>query len=142
MKQLAGKLKALAVRYGLRDIYVFGSRAKEIADHGIAATEPASGAGPDLDVAVQPEGPRHLSARDRVRLAGAFEDLFRVARVDLVVLTEARPFLAAEIVSGELLYTADALRQAEHELYILRRAADLAPFHSERIDQILTSGAR
>lgn len=135
-------LPELAARYGLRDIYAFGSRAREIVQ-GAARNEagrPPSGS--DLDIGVQPQPGRRLSARARVRLAGELEQLFDVPRVDLVVLAEARPFLAVEVVSGELLYTSDPLAQAEHELYVLRRAADLAPFQRERVRAVLSSGAR
>lgn len=142
MGTLRAQLEQVAARYGLRDVYAFGSRAEEIAGrvrggpHG--AARPAS----DVDVAVQPQRGRVLDARDRVRLTLELEDLFEAGRVDLVVLSEARPFLAVDAVRGELLYSADPREQAEHELYILRRAADLAPLQRERVDQILTGGAR
>src|SRR6266545_3487460 len=74
-------------------------------------------------------------------LTGDLETLFDVPRVDLVVLGEASPLLAVEVIRGELLYTDDPLGQAEHELYILRRAADLAPFQRERVQQIFTARA-
>jgi hypothetical protein len=77
-----------------------------------------------------------------VRLAIELEDLFGVPRVDLVVLLEASALLAVEVIRGELLHTSDPLAQAEHELYILRREADLAPFRRERVQQILKHGAR
>lgn len=135
-------LPELAARFGLRDLYAFGSRAREIVrGAGRGHTDPASAAS-DLDIGVQPRPGRRLSARDRVRLADDLERLFGVPRVDLVVLGEAPPFLAAEVVSGELLHTADPHEQAEHELYILRRAADLAPFRRERVAAVLSSGAR
>jgi hypothetical protein len=53
-------------------------------------------------------------------------------RVDLVWLPGAEPYLALDVVSGELLHCADPVRQAEYELYVLRRAGDLAPFERER----------
>lgn len=136
MEAIADRLRPLAERYGVRDIYVFGSRAGAIVGRAPAPVRS------DLDVAVQPLPARSLSARNRVRLTGALEELFEVPRVDLVVLAEASPFLAVEVVSGELLYTSDPRAQAEHELYILRRAADLAPFQRERTRQILSAGAR
>ena len=60
------------------------------------------------------------------------EDLLDVSRVDLVNLHEADPFLALEIIRGELLYTKDADDQAEYEIFVLRRAADLIPYKKER----------
>jgi predicted nucleotidyltransferase len=143
MDSLAGELEGIAARYGLRDVYAFGSRASEALARVSARLPPEHPAShSDLDLAVQPVAGRTLSPRERVRLAIELEDLFGVPRVDLVVLSEASPFLAAEVVSGELLHTSDALGQAEHELYVLRRAADLAPFRRERTRMILEEDAR
>ena len=83
-----------------------------------------------------------LSGRDRVRLAIEFEDLFDVSRVDPVVLSEASPFLAVDVLRGELVHSSDPIEQAEHERYILRRAGDLEPFHRARVQQILHEGGR
>ncbi|MBM4127923.1 MAG: hypothetical protein FJ247_11335 [Nitrospira sp.] len=69
------------------------------------------------------------------------EDILGVGRVDLVSLPEASPFLAVEIVRGELLYETDADRTAEYELYVLRRAGDLAPFEQERVRDVLSGVA-
>ncbi len=139
-------LARLAEAFGLRDIYAFGSRAREI----VARVRGTSGdprptpgtERSDLDVAVQPLPGRALDSRDRVRLMAALEDLFDVPRLDLVVLSEASPLLAVDVIRGELLYSADPLAQAEHELYVLRRAADLAPFLRARAHAILHEGAR
>lgn len=57
--------------------------------------------------------------------------------MDLVILPEADPFLALDVIRGELLYCADRDAQAEQELQVLRRAADLAPYARERWEQIL-----
>ena len=73
------------------------------------------------------------SVQDRVRLSIELEDLLGVNRVDLVVLPEADPFLALDIIRGELLYCEDEDAQAEDELYVLRRAGDLAPLERERL---------
>ncbi|MFH0788205.1 MAG: hypothetical protein V2B13_11410 [Pseudomonadota bacterium] len=67
----------------------------------------------------------------------ALEDLFKIQRVDLVVLKEAGPFLALDILNGEFLYCVDLDRQAEEELYVLRRAGDLAYYERERRKMIL-----
>jgi hypothetical protein len=64
-----------------------------------------------------------LSAEQRARLVLELEDLFAVARVDLVVLPEANAPLAAE--------------EAESQLFYLRRAGDLAPFYSEQFRDLL-----
>ena len=79
---------------------------------------------------------------ERISLAIELEDRFDVPRVDLIILPEADPYLALEVIRGELLYTDDPDRQARHELYILRRAGDLMPFKKQRMRMILEEGAR
>lgn len=130
------RLAGLAKRYSLVAIYVFGSRAEEIAARvrGAEVGEPSSS---DLDVGVLPEACHRLTARDRAELTLALEDLFEVPRVDLVVLPEADAFLALDVVRGELLYYADADAEAEYELYVLRRAGDLAEFEKAHIAQVV-----
>jgi len=75
--------------------------------------------------------------QQKVRLAIALEDLFDVGRVDLVCLPEADPFLAANVVRGERLYARDEYEADEYDLYVLRRAGDLAPLERERMALIL-----
>ena len=91
----------------------------------------------DLDIAVVAAPRSVLTVFDKVRIAQQLEDILDCARVDLVVLPEADPFLAANIVRGERLYTADPHAADEYELYILRRAGDLVPLERERQALIL-----
>jgi hypothetical protein len=67
----------------------------------------------------------------------ALEDELGVPRADLVILPEADPFLAAEVVRGELLYARDEIEESELQLYYLRRAGDLAPFFRERWRELM-----
>ena len=60
-----------------------------------------------------------------------------ITRVDLTSLADTDPFLAANIVRGERLYAREAYEADEYELYILRRAGDLAPLERERMALIL-----
>ncbi|HKJ91916.1 MAG TPA: nucleotidyltransferase domain-containing protein, partial [Longimicrobiales bacterium] len=116
-------LEEIARRHRLADIYVFGSRANEIANMvrgdapGVKQHDAA-----DVDIGVRPLPGARLHARQRVRITLELEDLFDAGRVDLVVLPEAGPFLARDIIAGELLYCADRHDQCEYELYVLRRA--------------------
>lgn len=135
---IEAKLGAIGIRYGILALYGFGSRAAEIAGWGREQKVSPQCSDSDVDIGVQPAPDRHLNAQERVRLAIELEDLLRVNRVDLVVLTEADPFLAVDIIRGELLYCTDADAQAEYELYVLRRAADLAYYARDRWQQILT----
>jgi uncharacterized protein len=134
-------LRRLAARYQLQDIYVFGSRAQEIARRLGGEGVPASSTS-DVDIAVQPLPAHDLDVRERVRLTAELEELFDAPRVDLVVLSEAGTLLALEVIRGELLFTVDPHAQAEHELYLLRRAADTAHLRRERVEEILYRGAR
>jgi uncharacterized protein len=127
----------------LTAIYVFGSRAAEIAAR-VAGAPAQSDDAPstdrpdsDVDIGVQPARDTRPTAEQRVRIALEFEDLFAVARVDLVVLPEANAPLAADVVRGELLSCADADEEAETQLYYLRRAGDLAPLYREQLSDLL-----
>ncbi len=44
-----------------------------------------------------------------------------------MLLPGADPFLALNVIRGELIYTEDFTDQARYELYVLRRAGDLLP---------------
>lgn len=141
MKQeRASELAAIARRFGLADIYVFGSRADEISS-GQTHHDATGGAESDVDVAVRPAGRHTVSPEDRVELTLALERMLGVFRVDLVVLAEAGAFLALAAVRGNLLFCADAVDQAEYELFVLRRAGDLAHLERER-QRIVLSGGR
>jgi uncharacterized protein len=91
----------------------------------------------DVDIGVRSRRGVTWSISDKVRLAQALEDLFACSRVDLVVLADADPFLAAEIIRGERLYAEDSYQADEYDLYVLRRAGDLAPLERERWALIL-----
>ena len=134
---LVDELKAVGARYGLAALYAFGSRATEVANRIRGQAVASEIPGSDVDIGVQLAPGQRLTGRDRVRLSVELEDLLAAKRVDLVVLAEADPFLALDVIRGELLYCADPDYQAEDELYILRRAGDLAHYARERWQQIL-----
>lgn len=123
-------LEALCRQYNLQILYAFGSRGKEtyawLAEDGTTLSPGAS----DLDIGVKPA--EAITVRQKVELAIALEDLFGVNRVDLVVLPEADPFLAANVIRGERLFADDRYLADEYDLYILRRAGDLAFLERER----------
>ena len=136
------KIADLCFRHDIADLYVFGSRAKEVA--GLLDDQPGPRLHPesDLDVGVVPATRQAGGPERRVKLSIELEDLFQIGRVDLVLLPEADPYLALDIIRGELLYTIDPDQQARCELFVLRRAGDLLPFRKERIRMILEEGAR
>jgi len=118
-------------------LYAFGSRAREVRDWAEGKLKALTKSSSDVDIGVKPAPGRRLSVREKVRLATALEDLLNVGRVDLVVLPEADPFLAANVVRGERLYAKNEREADEYELYVLRRAGDLAPLERERMKLIL-----
>ncbi len=142
MENTSQKLYDLCREYGVRDLYVFGSRADEISAMIRILPESYLPTDADVDIGIFPEGSTHWTPEKKVELTIALEDLFQVNRVDLVLLPEADPFLCADIIAGELLYTADPDQQARYELFVLRRAGDLLPFKKARTRMILEEGAR
>lgn len=50
---------------------------------------------------------------------------------------EIRTLVALEAVTGELLFAQNSTFEAEYQLYIMRKAAELLPFESEKQRQIL-----
>jgi len=142
MNNLKTNLADLCHRYGVTSLYVFGSRASEIAAR--VAGEQAVPAHPesDGDFAVQVADTSDLRGFARGGLLMDLEELFGLPRADLVVLNDADPFIALEAVRGEPLFCADLDQQAEEELFILRRAGDLEPFEKERVRLILAGELR
>lgn len=135
-QKLLEKITALALQESLVGLYAFGSRAVAL-PHAPQRDELPPASNSDLDIAVVPAAGTKLTVLDKVRIAQELEELFDIPRVDLVVLPEADPFLAANIIRGERLYTSDPHAADEYELYILRRAGDLAPLERERQALIL-----
>ena len=99
-------------------LYLFGSRARG------EATERS-----DVDVGILFR--REVALRDLLLLEGALEQHLSLP-VDLVDAGRASAFLALDLIRGERVYCSDADRCDEFELYVMRRAGDLAPFERER----------
>lgn len=141
--ELRRALERLGRDFALAELYVFGSRAAEVvarvgAEEAEEVAPFPSASRSDVDVGVRPLRGRHLGVDDVVRLAQTLEEVLDAPRVDVVVLPGANPFLALEAIRGELLYCADPYEQAEYELYVLRRAGDLAPFQKMREEMALS----
>jgi hypothetical protein len=75
--------------------------------------------------------------RQKAEMAVELEDLLNAGRVDLITLGDADPFLSVNVIRGERLFCSDHYAADEYELYILRRAGDLADFERERIERIM-----
>jgi predicted nucleotidyltransferase len=99
-------------------LYLFGSRAQG------DATEQS-----DVDVGILFQQP--VTLRDVLRLEDALEQRLGLP-VDLVDAGHASAFLALDIIRGERVFCTDEDRCDEFDLYVMRRAGDLAPFERER----------
>jgi predicted nucleotidyltransferase len=99
-------------------LYLFGSRGRH------EATERS-----DVDVAILFR--QEASLRDVLLLEDALERRLGLP-VDLVDVGRASAFLALDVIRGERVFCADPDRCDEFELYVMRRAGDLAPFERER----------
>lgn len=128
------RLADICRSHAIEILYAFGSRAAQALSVLEGSGDGFSTSDADLDIGVKPTLDRHADVREKVKIAVELEELFAVPRVDLVLLSEADPFLAANIIRGERLFSADAISADEYELYILRRAGDLAPLERERLD--------
>jgi predicted nucleotidyltransferase len=127
----------LAKRYHLQVIYAFGSRAREVAALGADPRSILPVSASDVDIGVKPKPGCRLDPLEKVDIAQEIEDALSVPKVDLIVVPEVDPFLAANIIRGERLYCADKDAADEYDLYILRRAGDLIPLERERIALIM-----
>ncbi len=142
MNDLQRKLANICHRYGVTSLYVFGSRASEIAARVVGERASSSHPESDGDFAVQVAKSSDLGGFVRGGLLIDLEEFFELPRADLVVLNDADPFIALEAIRGELLFCTDLDQQAEEELFILRRAGDLEPFETERIRLMLAGELR
>ena len=129
------RLGELCARHGVTSLYAYGSRAVQ-ALHWLTSGGAFAPGSNDLDLAVSSGIDQRYSLAQKVALAAALADLFEFEAIDLADMAEVDPFVAANIVRGERLYCADRLDAEELELYVLRRAGDLAPFERERLAAI------
>jgi predicted nucleotidyltransferase len=99
-------------------LYLFGSRGRhEETEHS------------DVDIGVL------FRQEETLREVLLLEDLFERhlgLPVDLIDVGRATAFLALDIIRGERFYCTDPDRCDEFDLYVMRRAGDLAPFERER----------
>jgi predicted nucleotidyltransferase len=130
-------LEAICNRHNLEILYAFGSRAMEIKDFFEGKGRLSSSAPSDADIGVKVRQAPPFSLQEKVRLGMELEDLLDVNRVDLCLLNDADPFLSAEVIRGERIYCKDEFQADEYELYVLRRAGDLAPLERERLSLVL-----
>ena len=129
------KLEELCGKYQVKALYVFGSRSAEMLDFIRDDARQLSESQSDLDVGVLPHSP--FSIENKVNLTLELENFFDSTNVDLVVLPEADSFLAANVIRGERIYAEDSYLADEYDLFVLRRAGDLAELERQRMEMIL-----
>ena len=121
-------VEALQVEDNVMGAYLFGSSTKGEAgpdsdlDLGLLFTEPVG-----WDVLVD--------------LQNRLEEIVGLP-IDVIDAGRCDPFLALDIVRGERLFCRNATICDEFDLFVLRRAGDLAPFERERRRMALEPGAR
>ncbi|MBC8160742.1 MAG: nucleotidyltransferase domain-containing protein [Roseiflexaceae bacterium] len=135
MSQRLRQLMQICQQGDIEILYVFGSRSLEVYDW-LHSDQPLAASSSDIDIGAKALPTAQWYLDEKVRLAQAFEELFAVPRVDFVSFGDADAFFAANIVRGERLYAANEHAADEFDLYVLRRAGDLAPFERERLDHV------
>lgn len=129
------KIGQICKKYKVKSLYVFGSRGKEMFRAIHDDSLQLAGTQSDLDCGVLTHFP--LSMEDKVNLTLELESLFGFSNIDLFILQDADAFLAANIVRGERVFAEDPYLADEYELFVLRRAGDLAEFERQRMAMIL-----
>jgi len=132
------KIAQTCRKYQVKALYVFGSRSAEMFQALQDDTYEFQLSQSDLDIGALTHSP--FLVDDKVNLTLELEELFSVPRVDLSVLQEADTFLAANIIRGERVYAKDSYLADEYDLFVLRRAGDLAELERERMAMILQEG--
>ena len=129
------KLEECCRKYQLKAVYVFGSRNADMlrAINDDAYQTPPSQS--DLDIGVLTRSP--FSIENKINLMLELENILKALQVDLFVLQEVDAFLAANIIRGERVYAEDSYLADEYELFVLRRAGDLAELERQRMAMIL-----
>ena len=129
------KIEQICRRYQLKALYVFGSRSAEMLRAIQEEQYQLAPSQSDLDIGVLSHSP--FSIEDKVSLTFELEDLFGLPGIDLFVLQEVDAFLAANIMRGERIFAEDSYLADEYELFVLRRAGDLAELERQRMAMIL-----
>lgn len=128
--RLEGQLepaRALLERAGARLAYVFGSAA-----HGLERPDS------DLDVAVllSPEVPQDHHGPIRLQLTTELVGLTHTNDVDVVVLNQAPPLLAFQVISTGRLILGERRERVEFEVRTIQRYIDSRPLR-ERIGRAM-----
>lgn len=130
-------LEEICQKHGVNSLYLFGSRREEVRRWLEQTAEYSLQDQSDVDVGIRTRTFERWTIEKKISLTLVLEEYFGCKRVDLVLLNEADPFLAAEVIRGERVYAQNEHEADEYDLYVLRRAGDLAPLEKERMSLIL-----
>lgn len=125
--QLRRKLKNL----GVITVYLFGS-------HATGKAGPQS----DFDISVQMKDgiPTQQYLDKRLVLMSLFAQFFQDNRVDVIILNEAPPLLAMNVIyEGKILFEADHNERVALEVSIMRHYLDRLPYEERSYDALLKS---
>jgi predicted nucleotidyltransferase len=129
------KIEQVCRKYQVKAFYVFGSRSAEMFHAINDDLYQLASSQSDLDIGVLTHSP--FSTESKVSLSLELEELFNIPRVDLFILQEMDAFLAANIIRGERVYAENSYLADEYELFVLRRAGDLAELERQRMAMVL-----
>jgi len=134
---LRKQLEDMCERYGVDILYIFGSRAGEVKGLVDGKSSSLAEGSSDVDIGFKLRRGAHLSVREKALLSVELENILNVNRVDLCDIHDVDPFVAVNIVRGERLFCRDEYLADEYELYVLRRAGDLAYLERERLALVI-----
>ena len=123
-------LSKICEQFSIDILYAFGSRAQELVRFTQEQLDSLQTSGSDADLGFKAS--THLTMRQKAELTLSLEEFFSIETVDLVDIPQAAPHIAKEIVCGELLYAKSSHQEAEYQLYIMRRAADLQYLYRQK----------
>jgi uncharacterized protein len=137
MNKRKEKLAEICQSYKVAILYSFGSRGKEALRWLHEEVPSLVASSSDLDLGFKSVRGESLSLQEQIHLTQALEDLFGICRIDLLDLDKVNPYLAAEVVHGERLYTCDEYMADMYDLYVLRREGDLEYLENQKARLIL-----
>ncbi len=118
------KIKAIAEKFGITLIYLFGSQAEEGRKY-IEGREISSDLFSDLDVATVFKETPAQTMEVYGGLYRELAELFVPFHIDLVFMHEVNHLFQYEIIKGVRIYERDELMADEFEERIMKRAEDL-----------------
>lgn len=134
------KIRAIAEKYNLSLIYVFGSQVSAAKDllNGVKVKSNDRLTDVDIGVVFQKNLP-HQKQRFLVYsyIFNDLQDIFLPFSLDLVFLQETHSVFQAQAICGYCIYYSSRKIKEEYEENILRRAADFKPFLERYLDEIL-----